>query len=75
MNEEETPIPYIDYGKMSSNGQITINVGTRERLNIKQGDIVYFRVLAVQDDFGLTKWEDTKEKERLRKERYGEKDE
>jgi len=57
--------PYIDYGKMSTNGQITINKVTREDLDIEQGDMVYFRVLKVEDDMGLPKWEDVDEKKRM----------
>lgn len=59
--------PYIDYGKMSTNGQITINKVTRRDLDIEQGDMVYFRVLKVEDDMGLLKWEDTEEKKRMMK--------
>lgn len=65
MTEEEEYETYIDYGIISTNGQLTINKKAREALGIKQGDLIWFRILKVDDCNGLLKWEDEKEKKRM----------
>jgi len=56
--------PYVDRGVVSTNGQITVNKETRKKLDIQQGDVVWFRILKVDNEYGNTKWEDKEEKER-----------